>query len=432
MLLQLVIQQKNPYAQQIEHYGIKGGTHLSTVKVTIISSNERLTQQLVQSIHFYNMQTGEVIEKPREAYMHIHPREPRIILFAEPEETMELAPIVMQLKKVNAGAPVIFLSRTGDFERIREMYRAGAADILRIPDELEQLEQVLTKATQLALRGADQRPHAQQGATGGKIISVYSSKGGSGATTIAVNVAQAMALQNQDARVLLVDLNLQFGGIQHYLDIAFERNLGDLKSVLHELTFSQLSSVLYRVDSSNLNLLLSPAHPQEAENFTSDDMELLFSVCRQNFDYIILDLPHELNEVSISAISQTDQLAYVLNLDRASILSLKSVLNILDRYHLIDTSQIALILNKHSRRSDVTRDDLEKIINLPVLGSISEDLKGQLQTSANLGLPLIMERQEKLKSLKGPIKQFIELQSALTGREGGERRVDLPQAQQQA
>ncbi len=405
---------------------------MSTVKVTIISSNERLTQQLVQSIHFYNMQPGEVIEKPREAYMHIHPREPRIILFVEPEETMELAPIVMQLKKVNAGAPIIFLSRTGDFERIREMYRAGATDVLRIPDELEQLEPVLTKAAQLALRGADQRPHTQQGANGGKIIAVYSSKGGSGATTIAVNVAQAMALQNSDARVLLVDLNLQFGGVQHYLDIAFERNLGDLKSVLHELTFTQLSSVLYRVEASNLSLLLSPAHPQEAENFAGDDIELLFSVCRQHFDYIILDLPHELNEVSISAISQTDQLAYVLNLDRSSILSLKSVLDILDRYHLIDNSQLALIINKHSRRSDITRDDLEKIINLPVLGSISEDLKGQLQTSANLGLPLIMERQEKLKSLKGTVKQFIELQAALTGREGGERRVDLPQAQQQA
>ncbi|MEW4371512.1 AAA family ATPase [Paenibacillus kandeliae] len=405
---------------------------MSTVKVSIISSNERLTQQLIQNIHFYNMQLGEVIEKPREAYMQIHPKEPRIIVFAEPEEQIELTPIVMQLKKVNAGAPVIFLSRSGDFERIREMYRAGVTDVLRIPDELEQLESMLEKASQIALRGSDHRPLLQHGRSGGKIISVYSSKGGAGTTTVSVNTAQAMALQNKDARVLLIDLNLQFGGIQHYLDIEYERNLGDLKSVMHELTFNQLSSVLYKLESSNLHLLMSPAHPQEAENFTGEDIELLFNVCRQNFDYIILDLPRELNEVSISAISQTDQLVYVLNLDRSSILSLKSILNILDRYHLIDTSQIALIINKYSRRSDVTREDVEKIINLPVLGSITEDVKGKLQTSANLGMPLIMERQEKLKSLKGLVKEFIQLQAALSGQEGGERHVDLPRVEQQA
>lgn len=404
---------------------------MSTVKISIVSSNERLTQQLIQSIHFYNMQPGEVIEKPREAYMQIHPKEPRVILLAESEESTDLTPIIQQLKKVNGSAPVIFLSRTGDFTQIREMYRAGVTDVLRIPDELDHLENVLEKAILLAQRGTDQRSVHAPDANGGKVIALYSGKGGAGTTTVSVNLAQTIALQT-DAKVLLIDLNLQFGGIQHYLDIQFERNLGDLKSVLKEITYSQLSNVLYPLQSSGLNLLLSPAHPQEAENFTGEDIEMLFNTCRQHFDYIILDLPRELNEVSISAISQTDELVYVLNLDRASILSLKSIIDILDRYHLMDMNRISLVINKHSKRSDVTTSDLEKIVNIPTIGSISEDLKGQLQTSANLGQPLLLERKEKLKGVKGLIKEFINLQSALSVKEGGESHVDLSKVKQQA
>lgn len=404
---------------------------MSIVKISIISSNERLTQQLMQNIHFYNMQPGEVIEKPREAYMQIHPKEPRVILLAESEESIDLIPVIQQLKKVNASAPVIFLSRTGDFDQIRDMYRAGVTDVLRIPDELEYLESILEKAIVLAQRGNDQRSFNVHGTEGGKVIAVYSGKGGSGTTTVSVNLAQTMALQSE-AKVLLIDLNLQFGGIQHYLDIQFERNLGDLKTVLQEITYSQLSNVLYKLESSGLHLLLSPAHPQEAENFTGEDIEMLFNACRQHFDYIILDLPRELNEVSISAISQTDELVYVLNLDRSSILSLKSVLDILDRYHLMDMSRISLVINKHSKKSDVTTADLEKIVNIPTIGSISEDLKGQLQMSANLGQPLLLERKDKLKGLKGPIKEFIELQAVLSSKEGGERHVDLPKVKQQA
>jgi len=126
-------------------------------------------------------------------------------------------------------------------------------DVLRIPDELDHLENVLEKAIRLAQRGTDQRSIHAPDANGGKVIALYSGKGGAGTTTVSVNLAQTIALQT-DAKVLLIDLNLQFGGIQHYLDIQFERNLGDLKSVLKEITYSQLSNVLYPLQSSGLNL----------------------------------------------------------------------------------------------------------------------------------------------------------------------------------
>lgn len=403
---------------------------MAQVKVSIICDDTRAAQQLVQAVQFLDHSVGEVIDKPREAYMHLDPKEPRIVLLAEPAEALNIAQAVQLLRKVNAAAPVVYLSRTRDFAVLREVYRSGVLDILHLPEELDQLDSVLEKArVQLRQSRRQREQQAAAGAGTGTIVSVYSGKGGSGTTFISVNLAQAIAL-NSSRKTLLIDLNLQFGGIHQLLDIRSERNLGDLHSVLKELTFSQLGNVLYRLDSSGLGILLSPNHPQEAENFRSEDIELLLAACRQYFDVILLDVPKELNEISISAISQSDQLLYVVNLGRPDIVRMQNVLDILDRYHLVREENVAIVINKFSRKSDVTRADLQKMTTLPVIGTISDDPKGNLQTCVNLGQPLLARAGEK--GLKGPARDLLHLAGDLLGRLGGEKHAHLPKTQQPA
>ncbi len=401
---------------------------MAAPKISIVCDDAQLARKLIQSIHFMDMPLGEIIDRPREAYMHVDPNEPRIVLLAEPSEPVHVTPIIQQLKKVNETAPVIYLSKTTEFASLREIYRAGVTDILRVPDELDQLAPMLGKAVQ-QLQHNRHRLELQAAASPanpGTVIAVYSGKGGAGTTMISANLAQAIAL-NTGARTLLIDLNLQFGGIHHLFDIRFDRNLGDLKSVLHELTFSQLSNVLYRMETSGLCILLSPNHPQEAENFKSEDVELLLSACRQHFDYIVMDLPMELNEISISAISRCDRLLYVINLERPAILRMQSVLDILDRYHLVKEENLYLVINKYSKTQDVTRGDLEKMTTLPIIGAISDDRKGILQTNINLGRPLLTKPKDK--GGKGPPRDMYQLMTDLLARTGGEKHVHLPKAQ---
>lgn len=399
------------------------------VKISIVSDDTRMTQQLVQNLNFMNHPIGELIDKPREAYRHLNSKEPRVILLVEPSEPLSLTQAVQQLRKVNESAPIIYLCKDGNFETLREIYRSGIFEVLCVPDELEQLESVLERALRLSRMNRQrlEQASAVSAAGGGKMISVYSGKGGSGTTVVGANLAQALALHTS-SRVLLIDLNLQFGGIQHLLNIHFERNLGDLKTVLRELTLNQISNVLYKVDSSGLQVLLSPSHPQEAEIFKSEDMELLFTACRQYFDYIVLDLPKELNEVSISALSQSDYVLYVINLDRPSIVRMQNVMDILDRYHLLNEDQLALVINKFSGKTDITVSDLTKMTSTPILGKVSDDRKHKLQTQVNLGQLLLNDA--KVKGLKGPPKDILQLMNDLLLRLGGEKHVHLPKAQQ--
>jgi pilus assembly protein CpaE len=401
---------------------------MAVPKVTVVCDDAQLAQKLVQSANFLNQPLGEVIGRPREAYMQLHPNEPRIVLLVEPADPTHAPQLIRQLKKVNDAAPILYLSKTAEFAELREIYRAGVTDILRVPDELDQLEAILDRAAQelqqnlrkLELQAASSLRKS------GTVVSVYSGKGGAGTTMISANLAQAIAL-NSSLRTLLIDLNLQFGGIHLMFDIHFERNLGDLKSVLRELTFSQLKNVLYTWESSGLNILLSPNHPQEAENFGGEDIELLLSACAQHFDLIVLDLPHELNEISISAISRSDRLLYVVNLERPAIVRMQSVLDVLNRYHLVKEDGVSLVINKYSKKQDVARSDLEKMTVLPIIGAVAEDRRGVLQTNMNLGRPLLMKRGERGE--KGPARDIFQLAAELLSRVGGDKHVHLPKAQ---
>ncbi|WJH34652.1 AAA family ATPase [Paenibacillus sp. CC-CFT747] len=282
---------------------------------------------------------------------------------------------------------------------------------------MEQLEKALERANVQYKKNVQRQellqPKGQQGSS--QVITVYSGKGGSGATFLASNLAQTLAL-NSGAKVLLVDLNMQFGGLHQLLDVPHDRNLGDLKSVLKELTFSQLNNVLYRREDSPLSVLLSPAHPQDAENFGSDDIELLLTACRQHFDLIVLDVPKELNEVSISAISQTDLLLYVLQLDRPSIVRMQQVYNILERYHLVKDESVALVVNRFSKKNDVTLDDLQKMTLFPVWGTIADGMNG-LQQLVNLGQLLHTKANDK--GPKGPARDMYQLTSVVLQKVGG-------------
>lgn len=401
---------------------------MAAPKISIVCDDSRLAQKLIQSIHFANMPLGEAIERPREAYMHLDPKEPRIVLLVEPAEPANVPQLIRQLKKVNETAPIVYLIKTPEFASLREIYRAGVTDILHVPDELDQLDHMLGRALQQLQHNLNkiEQQSSASAKNRGTVVSVYSGTGGAGTTMISANLAQAIAL-NSSLRTLLIDLNLQFGGVHLMFDIRFERNLGDLKSVLRELTFSQLNNVLYRLESSGLSILLSPSHPQEAENFNSEDIELLLSACGQHFDMIVLDLPKELNEVSISAISQSDHLLYVTNLERPAIVRMQSVLDILNRYHLVKEESLSLVINKYSKKQDVARSDLEKITTVPIIGAVSDDRKGTLQTNINLGRPLLTKPKEI--GDKGPARDMYQLMTNLMARVGGEKHVHFPKAQ---
>ncbi|WP_126424947.1 AAA family ATPase [Brevibacillus marinus] len=386
-------------------------------KVAIICDDQRMLQKLIQEISFYQLTIDELIDKPREAYLKINPKEPRVIVFVEPAEELSAIQVMRQLHKVNASAPILYLARTADYQELRRLFRAGATDVLKIPDELPELERSLERAIrQLELNREKlpaNRPAPVKGA--GTVLTVYSGKGGAGTSLLAANLANSLALNGQQ-RVLLVDLNLQFGGIQTLFNIRHDRHLGDLKPVIRELSEHQLNNVLYRMETTRLNLLLSPNSPEESENFSSEEIELLLFACRSCFDLVILDIPKELNEISVSALNNSDHIFYVAGLERPAIVRMQNVLDLLDRYHLIGDDNVSIIVNRFSRKHDIGLEELRRMSRFPILGTIADDF-AQLQRCINLGLPWQQHAGQKVR--KGPVLDLLKLTDATLQLVGG-------------
>lgn len=381
------------------------------VKISIISNDQRLVQRLIQLIDFLDIRLGEIIENPREAYLKITSNEPRIVLFVEPDADISIDQIVKQVKKVNITAPIIFLSKTEDFQKARHLFRSGVTDILKYPDEVDDLEKAIEKAMEVIKKNLQKLEQEQAVARDGhgSVFTFYSGKGGSGASIIGANFAQAMAFEGYN--VLFIDLNLQFGGIQDLFSIAnHNRHLGNLKPVINELTEAQIRNVVYTMPDSKLHILLAPCSPEEAELFTSDDIESLLTSCRSYYDLVILDIPKELNEVSISGLNHTDYLFYVLRLERPSIVTMQNVLNLLERYHLVKAGSVGLIINRFDKKLDLGIDELQKMTQYPLIGTIKDDYKS-IQSYINFGVPWYNEL--KRKSKKGPMRDLLMVKSTI-------------------
>ncbi|UFJ40795.1 AAA family ATPase [Brevibacillus humidisoli] len=391
---------------------------MSTAKVAIICDDQRMTQKLVQEITFYNIAIDEVIDKPREAYLKINPKEPRVIVFVEPAEELSVIQVMQQLHKVNTAAPILFLTMNEDFQESRRLFRAGVTDVLKVPEELPELQRSMERAfRQLGLNRQKvemDKPTVIKGA--GTVISVYSGKGGAGTSLLAANLANSLALQGGQ-RVLLVDLNLQFGGIQTLFNIRHDRHLGDLMPVIHELTESQLNNVLYRMETTHLHILLSPNSPEESENVKSEEIELLLFACRSCFDLVILDIPKELNEISVSALNHSDHIFYIAELERPAIVRMQNVLDLLDRYHLINDNNVSIIVNRFCKKRDIGLEELQRMSRFPVHGTIADDFR-QLQRFINLGLPWLQQSKQKVK--RGPVKDLVKVTASTLQLVGGE------------
>lgn len=391
-------------------------------KVSLISDDSNVTRQLQSKIHELDMLMGEVIDKPREAYLKIEAKEPRIIIFAEPETETDVVQIIDQLRKVQPRAPLLFLNRSDDYDLIRGLFRVGVTDVLHYETELDELDSIIKKANkwlEMYLHQAEVESAATMKETG-KIMAFYGGKGGEGTTFISANVANHMAAVTSMS-VLLIDLNLQNNDVQSMLNIKHNRNIGDLKGIINELTESQIKNVAYEMEKTNLEVLLSPNSPEDAENFTTDDIQMLLSACKRHYDLIVLDLPKELNEISISGLSNASQVFYTFCMERPSIERMQSVIDLFERYQLISENNLTLVINKHSKKQDITDSEMEKMSIPPIMGRITADHQ-RIGSAINLGIPLM---DGEVKEKKGPAKDIANLSVAIQELIGGVEDVHI-------
>ncbi len=316
-------------------------------------------------------------------------------------------------------AQIVILSVQGETGYMRRAMAAGARDFLVKPPSGDELMSTIRRAYEIgraqAARivtppggfgvGPGRHPAARQG----RLIVVFSPKGGVGCTTIAVNLAVALQRRlGANQRVAVMDGNLQFGDVGVMLNLQPSRSIADLTDHIDELDADLLTSVL-TPHSSGLKALLAPPHPEAAEAFLAGEggsdagggrkMRAVLKEMLREFDVVVADTWGWMEDVTLALLDEAKLILIVTTPLIPAIKGARHFMELADRLGY-PQDKLALVINHADWRTGIRLEQIEKAL-LPAIGRIPYDERAGV-SAANRGVPIVVEEAGK------PIAQAFE------------------------
>lgn len=292
-------------------------------------------------------------------------------------------------RAISVEAPmssVIVLLVEGDPECLREAMAAGARNYLVKPVFGDEFADTIRKTYQLeAERRARIMPMVAPERKEGRIITVFSAKGGVGKTTVATNLAVELS-KKPNRNVVMVDLDLQFGDAAIMLDTVPLRTIADIAR--EEEVDPEIVEACLFTHSTGIRVLPSPLRPEQAEIVTGKHVEAILSVLAESFDFVVVDLPQGLGDISLTAMDAADVVCLITSLELHAIKNANICLELMDALGY-DDDKVKLVVNRLSRESSLDISDVEKTLKRQV--KISIPYEGKLVVdSVNKGVPFVV------------------------------------------
>lgn len=258
------------------------------------------------------------------------------------------------------GVLAIPVSPDKSADVVLEALRKGMVDFIVWPEERDKALEIVRRA--LARSGVR--------STRGRVFSVFSAKGGQGATFLASNLAdQIRSVSGKDA--LLVDFNLYAGDAAERLGVAPSYTPFDLKKDLRRVDRELLFSSLPKHERG-FHVLGCPQEIGDADQIQAEDASRMIETLASHMDYLVLDLPHDFSTRALPALEASDAILLPVQQDAAAIRSARKVLLFL-RELGYEKDKIKLIANRVIPRGEISLEDVTEMLGLPVYGSMEND-----------------------------------------------------------
>ncbi|TBW34358.1 hypothetical protein E0E54_14415 [Azotobacter chroococcum] len=273
--------------------------------------------------------------------------------------------------------PLLVCGPLEEREGMRLAMQAGARDFLPEPVEPGDLLQALQRMIDEA------RPVGSAGA--GRLVALINAKGGSGATMLACNLAQQ--LSTRGGSVLLVDLDLQFGSVAHYLDVLVQHSHVEVLKQVHELDSVALRGFCTHY-SPSLHVLGGRADelflPQDVQ---VEQLEVLLRLARETYDWVVVDLPRQIDHLSGTVLEQADQVYVLLQQSLSHIKDGSRLVRILRDELGVQGNRLQVVVNRYDKSAPITPRDIEEALRCSAPLKLPNDF-AVVNESQNAGVPL--------------------------------------------
>jgi pilus assembly protein CpaE len=278
-------------------------------------------------------------------------------------------------------SPIILLASGESSVLLEEALDADVSDVLLLPQMTENVVFAIRKAGRSTLKPAPTSGSTRRG----RIVTVFSPKGGTGKTVTSTNLAAAFA-KFESKRTLLLDLDLQFGDAAIMLGLEPEKTIYDLVVAPGELDSEKLAGYTTR-HPSGLDILPAPVRPEDAELVTESKLSRLLEVARESYDVIVVDTSPFFHGPMLATLDRTDELLLVCGLDVPTLKNVRLALQTLELL-AFPQNRIRIVLNRANSKVGMKRSEVEGALSVRVRFEVPSDRA--VPIAVNRGNPAVL------------------------------------------
>lgn len=313
-----------------------------------------------------------------------------------------------------SAIPVLCVAASDDVEERIGFLEAGADDVIGRPFDAREVEArveaLLLRFQRSGALGTVVSPDGVTLTRARRVVAVYSPKGGVGTTTIATNVAVVAAGRGSD-RVVLVDLDLQFGGIAMHLDLDPKQSLYDVVRDEAALREPELLRTYAARHDSGLHVLAAPATPEAAELITPDHVSHLIGTLLEGYDAIVIDCGSHLDERVLNAFEAADTIVLPVYPEMSALRAMHGLLDYLTEAGTIG-GKATFVLNNLFARDILKPRDIEAALGTKISLDLPYDPFLYIK-AVNEGVPIVLGAPRSAAA-----EQFVKLSSTAFGQDG--------------
>jgi len=333
-----------------------------------------------------------VVDEPEEVTRALRRHDVDVVVLHDALGATPVLDLARELGQAFPETGLVLIASDDSTDLLRAAMQAGLRDVVSLPLSLEQLEASVRAAAQWSrtLRERVAGEESAAGALGGRLIAVAGAKGGTGTTTVTLQLALAAIRALPGRPVCVVDFDLQKGDLRAFLDLPHRRSVVDLVEVAAEISVRHLQETLY-THNEGFRVLLAPEEGERGEEIDSGVARAVLNAVKARHALTVVDLGAEVSEAGAIGAEIANGVVVVATPDVVALRGVRRLRDLWRRLEVREDEDVHVVLNRASRKLEIQPDLARKVVG-PTLAqtTIPEDFSA-FETAVNTGSPVRVE-----------------------------------------